>query len=372
MSIDQQYIVTIFKNIKETDTPFFREVASVLQRIKEGSSKNLIKKIRAEQDKSVRNDLKKELPSICFSGKFNKRADVALQQHSGLICLDFDGYAKQSLLLKDKARFVKDKYVYSVFISPSGKGLKLLIKVPPISDNHVGYFVALEKYFNSDYSDKTSKNISRVCYESYDPLISINDKAIVWDQVEDLEYKEVNIQKDARTIPIRDENKIAEILILWWTKKYPMTEGQRNHNAFILAMAFNDFGVSQNVASIVLSPYQTSDFTATEIKKAIKSAYSHTQNFNTKYYEDEEKVNKIQQKLRRGESKKAIRQELKDSGLDTELIDSVVEKAEEDNSIKFWTKSDKGIVKALPLIFKKFLEAKVKKKDFESLSGKNK
>ena len=357
MSIDQQYIVTIFKNIKETDTPFFREVASVLQRIKEGSSKNLIKKIRAEQDKSVRNDLKKELPSICFSGKFNKRADVALQQHSGLICLDFDGYAKQSLLLKDKARFVKDKYVYSVFISPSGKGLKLLIKVPPISDNHVGYFVALEKYFNSDYFDKTSKNISRVCYESYDPLISINDKAIIWDQVEDLEYKEVNIQKDARTIPIRDENKIAEILILWWTKKYPMTEGQRNHNAFILAMAFNDFGVSQNVASIVLSPYQTSDFTATEIKKAIKSAYSHTQNFNTKYYEDEEKVNKIQQKLRRGESKKAIRQELKDSGLDTELIDSVVEKAEEDNSIKFWTKSDKGIVKALPLIFKKFLEA---------------
>ena len=357
MSIDQQNIVTIFKNIKETDTPFFREVASVLQRIKEGSSKKLIKKIRAEQDKSVRNDLKKELPSICFSGKFNKRADVALQQHSGLICLDFDGYAKQSLLLKDKAKFVKDKYVYSVFISPSGKGLKLLIKVPPIADNHVGYFVALEKYFNSDYFDKTSKNISRVCYESYDPLISINDKSVVWDKVEDLEYKEVSIQKDARTIPIRDENKIAEILILWWTKKYPMTEGQRNHNSFILAMAFNDFGVSQNVASIVLNQYQSDGFTATEIKNAIKSAYSNTQNFNTKYYEDEEKVNKIQQKLRRGDSKKAIRQELKESGLDNELIDSVVETAEENNSIKFWTKSDKGIVKALPLIFKKFLEA---------------
>ena len=136
-----------------------------------------------------------------------------------------------------------------------------------------------------------------------------------------------------------------------------MTEGQRNHNSFILAMAFNDFGVSQNVASIVLNQYQSDGFTATEIKNAIKSAYSNTQNFNTKYYEDEEKVNQIQQKLRRGDSKKAIRQELKESGLDNELIDSVVETAEENNSIKFWTKSDKGIVKALPLIFKKFLEA---------------
>ena len=357
MSTNQPHIVTIFKNIKETDTPFFRDVVSVLQRIKDGASKDLIKSIRAEQDKSKRNEYKKELPSICFSGQFNKRADVALQEHSGLICLDFDGYAKQSTLLKDKAKFSKDKYVYSAFISPSGNGLKLLVKIPRIADNHVGYFIALEKYFNSEYFDKTSKNISRVCYESYDPLIAINENALEWDKVEDLEYKEVSVQKDVRTIPIRDENKIVEILIKWWNKKYPMNEGERNHNAFILAMAFNDFGVSQNMASIVLNQYQSSSFTSSEIGKAIKSAYSNTGNFNTKYYEDEEKVSQIQQKLRRGDSKKAIRQELKESGLDEELIDSVVEKAEEDNSVKFWTKSDKGIVKALPLIFKKFLEA---------------
>ena len=182
MSITHEHIVTIFKNIKETDTPFYRKVESVLKRIKEGASKDLIKKIRAESNKSVRNTIKANLPSICFSGEFLKRSDIGLQKHSGLICLDLDGYPKTKLLLDDKKKFSKNKYVYSVFISPSGKGLKVLVRIPRETKNHVGYFNALEKHFKSEFFDKTSKNISRVCYESYDPLIFINPKW--WREVE--------------------------------------------------------------------------------------------------------------------------------------------------------------------------------------------
>jgi len=174
MSTTQEHTVTIFKNIKETDTPFYRPVEAILQRIQEGASKDLIKKIRSESNKSARNELKKELPSICFSGKFNKRSDVSLIEYSSLICLDFDGYTNLKFLDADKRKFKKDKYVYSVFISPSGKGLKVLVRVPKKPDNHVGYFNALEKYFQSEFFDKTTKNISRVCYESYDPKIFIN------------------------------------------------------------------------------------------------------------------------------------------------------------------------------------------------------
>jgi hypothetical protein len=86
--------VTIFKNIKETDAPFHREVEHILERIKNGTSKDLVKRIRTEQKKSERNELKKLLPAICFSGIFTKRNDNSIQQHSGLICLDFDGYEK--------------------------------------------------------------------------------------------------------------------------------------------------------------------------------------------------------------------------------------------------------------------------------------
>ena len=108
--------VTIFKSIKDTDTPFFRDVHKVLERIKEGATKDVVKRIRAEKRKPERNEIKKQLPAICFSGTFSKRLDTAIIEHSGLVCLDFDGYSKQKELLQDKENFTKSKYVFSVFI----------------------------------------------------------------------------------------------------------------------------------------------------------------------------------------------------------------------------------------------------------------
>jgi len=349
--------ITIFKNIRETSTPFFRDASLVLDRIRDGASKDIVKKIRLEKNKTERNEIKKSLPAICFSGLFNKRSDSSITEHSGLICLDFDGYIKQKELLEDKERLSKNKFIYSVFISPSGNGLKALVKIPQDVDNHVNYFNSLEQHFNSPYFDKTCKNISRVCYESYDPLIYINDKSSVWDVIAEVEYKEVQLHKDPPTIPITDENKIVDILIKWWQKKYPMVEGQRNQNLFILAMAFNDYGVNKSLSSYVLNGYATNDFSLKEIERTIESAYSHTQNFGTKYYEDEERVNQIKSKLRRGVTKKEIRNQLEDSDLDGSVIDSVLNKVEEENSLQqFWIKTDKGAIKIVHILFKLFLE----------------
>ena len=308
--------ITIFKNIKETSTPFYRDINIVLERIREGACKNLVKKIRLEKKKEERNELKKLLPAICFSGTFSKRADSSINEHSGFICLDFDGYNKTKEMLEEKEKLSKNKYVYSVFISPSGNGLKVLVKIPQDIDNHTNYFNSLEKHFKSPNFDKACKNISRVCYESYDPLIYVNENSSLWDVIEDIEYKEVVAYKDSPPIPITDENKIVEILVKWWEKKYPMIEGQRNQNIYVLAMAFNDYGVNESLASYILGQYSTEDFNMTEITRTIKSAYSHTQNFGTKYYEDEERVNQIKTKLRRGVTKKEVRSQLEDSNLD--------------------------------------------------------
>lgn len=353
------YQVTIFQSIKETSAPFHRNVDKILDRIRTGASKELVKKIRLEKRKPERNDLKKLLPAICFSGTFTKRSDASIVQHSGLICLDFDGYTKSKELLQDKETLSKNKYVYSVFISPSGNGLKVLVKIPADQDNHINYFNSLEKHFNSPYFDKTSKNVSRVCYESYDQLIYVNENSSVWDTLDELEYTEVRKFKDQPTIPITDENKIIDILLRWWTKKYPMVEGQRNHNVFILAMAFNDFGINKSLASHVLNNYATSDFSINEISLAVDSAYRHANNFGTKYYEDEERINSIKAKLRRGVSKKEIRIQLQDSQLDTDTIEAVLTKVEEENSKQtFWNKNDKGVIRIVHILFKQFLEDK--------------
>jgi hypothetical protein len=351
------YNITIFQNIKETSTPFYRDVRVILERTKEGATKELVKKIRAEKRKPERNELKKQLPAICFSGTFTKRADSALIEHSGLICLDFDGYQKQKELLQDKENLCKNKYVYSVFISPSGNGLKVLVKIPADAENHTNYFNSLEKYFNSPYFDKTSKNISRVCYESYDPLIHVNENSSIWDIIEEPEYREVSKFRDQPTIPITDENKIVEILVKWWTKKYPMVEGQRNQNCYVLAMAFNDYGINKSLAGYVLNQYATADFSIKEIQITIDSAYKNTANFGTKYYEDEERVNQIKAKLRRGVSKKEVRSQLAESNLDPDTVEAVLAKVEEENAKQtFWTKNEKGIIKIVHILFKQFLE----------------
>ena len=237
--------ITIFKNIKETEAPFHREVQVVLDRIKDGATKKLVKQIRTTKDKTDRNELKKLLPAICFSGTFTKRNDASIVRHSGLMCLDFDGYEKKKLLLEHKENLTKDPYTYSVFVSPSGNGLKVLVKVPALPENHIKFFNSLEKYYESAYFDKMCKNVSRVCYESYDPLLFCNPNSQVWDTISEAEYQEVNRYNDQQTIPITDENKIVEILVRWWEKKYPMTEGQRNQNCFVLAMAFNDYGIAK-------------------------------------------------------------------------------------------------------------------------------
>ena len=349
--------VTLFRNIVETATPFHRPVDVVLQRIKEGATKDLVKRIRAERNKNERNELKKGLPAICFSGVFNKRNDKSLVQHSGIICLDFDGYEKKKELLTHKENLSKDPYVYAAFVSPSGNGLKVLVRVPADPDNHVNYFNALQKHFDSPHFDKTCKNLSRVCYESFDPVLYINENASLWDKIDEPEYRELVSRRDPPTIPITDENKIVDILIKWWTKKYPMVEGQRNQNTFVLAMALNDYGINKSLASYVLNNYATQDFPESEIQRTIDSAYEHTQNFGTKYYEDEDRVNTIRTKMKRGVSKKEIRYQLEESALDSETIDAVLNRVEEENSMQtFWEKNEKGTIKIVHILFKQFLE----------------
>jgi len=347
--------VTIFKDIKKTAQPFYRPALFILNRIKEGSSKDLVKKIREEKSKEKISELKQKLPAICFSGNFTKRNDKSLNQHSGLICLDFDGYESQRDLLQEKERLTKNNYVYSVFISPSGNGLKAVVKIPPIPDNHVSYFNSLEQHFKSPHFDKACKNISRVCYESYDPLIYINENASVWDKLEEKIYPEVIKNVDTQTIPVTDENKVVDILVKWWQKKFPMSEGQRNNNAYVLAAAFNDYGVNQTLAEYVLNGYQSSSFSRSEIKRTINSAYAQKQNFGTKYYEDIDKVNDIKIKLKRGVTKKELRAELSD--LDQNLVENVINRLEEEQSNhQFWTKNEKGVVKIVHVLFKNFLE----------------
>ena len=122
-------------------------------------------------------------------------------------------------------------------------------------------------------------------------------------------------------------------------------------------MALNDYGINKSLAAYVLNNYATQDFPESEIQRTIDSAYAHHENFGTKYYEDEDRVNQIRVKMKRGVSKKEIRYQLEESVHDSDVIDAVLTRVEEENSTQtFWEKNEKGTIKIVHILFKQFIE----------------
>lgn len=349
--------ITIFKSIKDTSTPFYREIGLILDRIKNGKSKEVVNAIRNEKDKEKMNKLKSTLPAICFSGTFNKRNDSSLIDHSGFICLDFDGYANKKEVMESRNRIISDQYVYSCFISPSGNGLKVIVKIPKDSMNHKHYFNSLQDHFNDDHFDTTSKNISRVCYESYDPLLYVNEKSLIWTDMAQ-EIKQYSV--DDTLLPkirLTRSDEIIRRLKLWWERQYGIVEGERNNNVYVLAAAFNDFGIAQDIATSECMQFEHEGFSGKEILTTVNSAYSKRENFNTKFFEDVEKYDEVRNRFKHGVPKKDLRLDLRESGVEDEVIDSVLEEVEKDLAIpKFWTVSERGAVSLLHYEFKEFLE----------------
>ena len=162
--------VTIFQNVFQKDQPHHIQLGTALKRIQEGSSATTIDEVR-----SGNKEAKKKLPVVLFSGEFSSRADEALFEHSGFIVLDFDHIDVQ----KSKAILSTDDYVYSCWISPSGDGLKALVRITN-PERHRDHFRALVRYFYKQYSlevDESGVNESRACFESYDPEIIVNTDA---------------------------------------------------------------------------------------------------------------------------------------------------------------------------------------------------
>jgi hypothetical protein len=161
--------VTLYRSIHETDRPYHIGMEQALDRIQNGKSKDTIERFR---DTRERED-KMSLPIVLWSGTFNKRADNELVEHSGFIVLDFDHIDIE----QGKTQVGSDQYVRACWVSPSGDGLKALVKVSN-PERHRDHFRAIKAYFSKTYGlevDETGINESRACFESYDPDIIVKD-----------------------------------------------------------------------------------------------------------------------------------------------------------------------------------------------------
>ena len=115
---------------------------------------------------------------VTFSGIFKKRNDKEIIKHSNLLTLDFDHLENIEEL---KKLLLNDDYFDTelLFTSPSGAGLKWIIRIDISELSHSEYFKAVANYLNITYNikvDQSGKDVSRACFLSYDPTAFINKR----------------------------------------------------------------------------------------------------------------------------------------------------------------------------------------------------
>jgi C-terminal processing protease CtpA/Prc len=152
-------------------------------------------------------------------------------------------------------------------------------------------FQALQEVFPE--IDRSGINVSRVCYESYDTEIYINEKAEVFKKTKKTE-KVVAYEKN------EDEQKVFKNILTWLSNKNEaFVTGERNNFIFKLASACCRFGINEMTAnSMIHSEFLTnSEFTKSEADRAIRSAYkANSGNFGSASFDKEILVDKVSRK----------------------------------------------------------------------------
>ena len=118
---------------------------------------------------------KTTLPTFCVSGTAANRKEPLA--HSGLLQVDLDHL--DGTLEAVRAKVKADPHVAFGFVSPSGDGLKLGLRID--GARHAESFLAAEKYFLGTYGlkiDPAVKDRLRLCFVSHDPLAWMKADAV--------------------------------------------------------------------------------------------------------------------------------------------------------------------------------------------------
>jgi len=341
--------VSIYKSIKAIAPIKDTSVLKVLDLIKSGAYKSKIAAIRIEKEKSERNKLKSLLPYTTFCGTFTSRSNSNLKAHSGLACLDFDDVSSLEEL---RTQINQDPYTFSSFVSPSGDGLKVLVKIPSVDNNndYQDYYHELTNHYKKYYElDESTKDIARACYFSYDEELYLNNESEIFT---DKFNRPLPVETKVVNIPITDKNEVAERLEKWFKKRWTTTN--RNNNLHSYARQMNAFGIDKGTCEGYLMRYNSGG-KEVEIQKLIDSAYKYTKEHNTKSFEDTKMVKEIKHLAIAGESIERLKHKAKD--LDFEKVKEEFESHKKDLQLdEFWYYTDNDQIKLASFRFLQYLE----------------
>ncbi|WP_332021932.1 BT4734/BF3469 family protein, partial [Kaistella sp.] len=233
---------TIFKNFNEVIEN--KDILKILDDIKNGTYRNAITYLRkslAEDKKEAAERAKKSLPAFTPSATFKGgRKMEFLTNYNALVVMDIDKITKEKLT-ESKEKLQNNEFVFAAFTSPSGNGLKVFVKVATDKTEHKETFLKLQAYFENLLQleiDKSGKDITRLCFFSWDPDLYLNENSKEFSAIEP--QKQPEIKKPAPTpstqLPASDNyDALYAHCIQFTEKKYQFVEGSRNNFVFTLA-----------------------------------------------------------------------------------------------------------------------------------------
>jgi hypothetical protein len=183
--------VSCFANVFATEGPC-RSVGDVLHDIQHGTHQYAIESLRrllADGRRDAYDSQKRGLPAVTFGGSFRRRGNEALDAASGLLSFDID-FEKHPELLPEaeelRDQLAKDPLIACAFVSPSGAGVKCLVRIPPVSSDaeYKSHWHAAARYLNATYRKVTveqgASDVARLCYLSWDPDLRYNLDALLF------------------------------------------------------------------------------------------------------------------------------------------------------------------------------------------------
>ena len=281
--------ISLFKNFtKEIGS---RTLAQIIDGIRGDHYKESITKIRelvdlGDQEKVDR--LKKRLVAFTVSGLFEggRKMDY-LKTYNPFVILDIDKLDPEVLpylVLKINAI----EFTRAAFISPSGRGLKIIVEVNSKMEMHGIAYRQVMGFYEEVLEveiDKSGKDITRLCFMSHDPEVYFNEDSTVFSVLKvDIDNSQASSsQKDI--IPGRapelsneeadltvDYPKAFAICVTQANAKLVYKKGNRNNYIYQLGVNCNNAGIPVEVA--IGESNREFDLPKKEIERTIKSAYN--------------------------------------------------------------------------------------------------
>ena len=171
----QRRNVSLFPLLTNTERSETWDIDKILDVIKTDSYyhlKDKVEAVRKANDKETMDKKKSFLPLVCWNGVFRYRDSYLdnLSIYSSYTALDFDHFNTDKEMMEFKEMLKGIEWVYAVYTTPSGKGLKAIVQHDNLHpEYHVEMYNELLSQFNIPETDPHTKDLARGNYLSYDP-----------------------------------------------------------------------------------------------------------------------------------------------------------------------------------------------------------